>query len=140
ELAPGNPNLVEMLHSGDISAVIMGSKQGTGGGLKQLIPDVDSAISEWYSKHQTVPVNHMVVVTEDFLKRDPASVKDIFEMLRQGYETSQSGKSTTGPAAIQFGTENVWKAVQLAMQYSVEQKLISRVFDKNEIFADMISF
>jgi len=139
ELAAG-ANLAEMVRSGELAAVIIGPKQGTGAGLQCLIPDLDAAIGDWYAKHQTVPVNHMVVVTDDLLKKDPAAVREIYSMLKQAHESNPPPASGSYPSAIRFGVQSVWKPLQLVMQYAVEQKLISRVFDKNEVFAQMIDF
>lgn len=36
--------------------------------------------------------------------------------------------------ALQCGVKNVWNAVETAVKYSYEQKLISRIFTINEIF------
>lgn len=134
-----NANLVEMLRTNEVSAIIMGPSQSKGLGLQQLIPDVEAASAAWYEKHQTVPINHMVVVKEDLLKKDPEAVKAIYDMLCQGIEQSRAGKSGGPLSAVDFGLEKIWNggALQLAMQYSVEQKLIPRVFNRDELFVNI---
>ncbi len=141
ELVEGG-NLVDMLTSGEIAAVIMGPKQTKGLSLtlQQVIPDVDTAIAGWYAKHQAVPANHMVVVTDALLEKDFAVVQDAYNMFKQGIETTQPAASAESPSALQVGAENVWAVVQLAMQYALEQKLVSRAFDRKEIFGEMLSF
>ena len=49
--------------------------------LKSVIPDPEAAAKEWYRKHGTVPINHMVVVKESLAKSDPAAVREVFRML-----------------------------------------------------------
>jgi len=133
-------NLTDMVHSGAVDAVIIGSRRVRNSELQHVIPNIDAAVAEWYAKYQFVPINHMVVVTDDLLQKDYAAVQDIYDMFNKGYEMSQLTKSNESLSAVRFGTENVWGALQLAMQYALEQKLISRVFDKKEVFGDMIDF
>ena len=141
ELVQGG-NLVDMLTSGEIAAVIMGPKQTKGLSLtlQQVIPDVDTAIATWYVKHKVVPANHMVVVTEDLLEKDFAAVQDVYNVLKKGIDTTQPSTGAESPSGLQVGTENFWGVVQLAAQYALEQKLVSRAFDKEEIFGEMLSF
>lgn len=133
ELSKG-ADLTQMLRDGELSAVIIGPKQGNGAGFTHLIPNVDAASAAWYEKHKTVPINHMVVVTEKLIKNDAAAVLAITDLFRQGIESVRAA-SAASPQAIRFGKENVWDALELAIRYSFEQKLISRVFKKEEVFA-----
>lgn len=132
-------NLVEMLQSGEVSAIMMGPKQSEGLSLQQLIPDVKAAGEQWYQKHNTVPINHMVVVTEELVKRDPEAVRTVYSMICQGITQSKKGESGSLRSAVDFGLDKIWNggALQLAMQYSVKQKLISRVFEKEELFVNI---
>jgi 4,5-dihydroxyphthalate decarboxylase len=134
-----NANLVEMLRTNEVSAIIMGPSQSKGLGLQQLIPDVEAASTMWYEKHHTVPINHMVVVKEDFLKKDPEAVKAIYDMLCQGIEQSRTGNKGNSLSAVDFGLEKIWNggALQLAMEYSLDQKLIPRLFDRDELFVNI---
>lgn len=125
-------DLVELVRSGDLAAVIMGPKQSNGSGLARIIPDVDTAIAEWYELNHAVPINHMIVVTDDLIRKDPAVVEEVFNLLKQGCEMVPDTKT---PSAVCAGKDKVLNAVKLAIEYSLEQKLISRNFDLDEIFA-----
>ena len=137
ELVEGG-NVLDMLNAGEVAAVIMGPKQTKGLALQPVVPDIEAGIATWYAKHKTVPANHMAVVTDDLLKKDFAAVQAVYTMFKQGIETA--AYPATEPSAVCIGTDNVWAPVQLAMQYALEQKLISRAFDKKEIFGEMLSF
>jgi 4,5-dihydroxyphthalate decarboxylase len=137
EIVSTGAGLEDMLHNGKIAAVIMGPEQGDKT-LRQVIPDADAAAAQWYAKHHIVPINHMVVVTEDLLQRDPAAIHEIYDMFRRGYEMTLPTIVDTAPSGICIGLENVWNAVQVAMRYAVQQKLITHVFDKKEIFPEII--
>jgi 4,5-dihydroxyphthalate decarboxylase len=128
-------SLMEMLRSGEVAAVISGKASG----MQHLIPNVDAAIDEWYEKHKTMPINHMITIKEDLLQKDPSIAQDVYGMFKHGYEEFKSSPSYTSRSAIRVGVENVWEALRTAMEYAYEQKLISRVFDKNEVFGEMIN-
>jgi 4,5-dihydroxyphthalate decarboxylase len=129
-------SFMEMLRSGEVAAVISGKAAG----MQKLIPNIDAAVDEWYAKHQTVPINHMVTVTENLLQKEPAIVQDVYDMFKRGYEEFKSSPDYPSRSAVCVGVENVWEALRTAMEYAYEQKLISRVFDKNEVFGGMINF
>ncbi len=130
ELAQG-ADLADMVRSGELAAVIMGTKQGAPKGLERLVPDVDGAITEWFEKHQAVPINHMVVFREG---ADIDAVHKVYDLLAAGLSKAYPAEGRSGRFALQCGVKNVWNAVEMAMKYSYEQGLISRVFTMNEIF------
>lgn len=134
---PDNVELVEgaklpdLVRSGELAAVIMGTKQGAPEGLDRLVPDVDGAIAQWFGKHQAVPINHMVVCRAD---ADMDAVHKLYDLLvkdlEEVYPISERGQRF----ALQNGVKNVWNAVEMAMKYSYEQGLVSRMFTMEEIF------
>lgn len=124
-------DLAEMVRSGELAAVIMGTKQGAPQGLERLIPDVDQAISEWFDKHHAVPINHMVVFKAD---ADKEAIHAVYDLLEKGMEQAYPPETRGERFALQCGVKNVWTAVETAVKYSYEQKLISRIFTINEIF------
>ena len=52
--------------------------------MLKLRAEPEAAAKEWYKKHATVPVNHMVVVKSALAKFDPGVVREIFRMLQAG--------------------------------------------------------
>jgi 4,5-dihydroxyphthalate decarboxylase len=129
-------SFMEMLRLGDVAAVISGKAPG----MQHLIPNIDEMIDKWHTKHQTVPINHMVVVKEDLLKKNPDVVLGIYDMFKNGVEGFRSSPDYPARSAISAGVETVWEALRTAMEYAHEQKLISRIFDKQEIFGEMVNF
>jgi 4,5-dihydroxyphthalate decarboxylase len=124
-------DLAEMVRSGELAAVIMGTKQGGPKGLEKLIPDVEGSIEQWYKKHQAVPVNHMVVVRDNV---DPVVVQEVYGLLCKGLELAYPPADRKEPFALRCGVKDVWSAVELSMQYSFEQGLTSRIFEISEVF------
>jgi len=130
---------LDMLRSGDVCAILASAANVKDKGLKPLIPDADAAAAEWYAKHKTVMINHMVVVTEEFMRKAPSAVQDVYDMLRQATDMTSSERANGKLSAIGYGADRIWDggAIQLAMQYAIEQKLLSRTFNKNEVFAEV---
>ena len=94
-----------------------------------------TAAKEWYKKHATVPVNHMVVVKSALAKSDPGAVREIFRML----QASKKAAGLPKPGAIDtipFGFEAVKPALELMSSYALEMKIIPRRFSVEELFDD----
>jgi 4,5-dihydroxyphthalate decarboxylase len=76
----------------------------------------------------------MLVVKESLSQSHPAAVKEIFRALR----ASKPAAPAPGDFdAIQFGVENVRRALELIIKYSAQQKLIPRRFEVDELFDEM---
>ena len=65
--APGK-DITQMLIDGELDAAIFGGNVPDDPRLKSVIAEPEAAGEEWYRKHHTVPINHMVVVKEQFVK------------------------------------------------------------------------
>lgn len=124
-------NLADMVRSGELAAVIMGTKQGAPKGLERLLPDVDGAIAQWFGTHHAVPINHMVVFKDS---ADISAVHEVYNLLVKGLWQAYPIEERSETFALQCGMKNVWNAVEMAMKYSYEQGLISRIFTMDEIF------
>lgn len=130
---------LELLASGDVDAIITVAANVQGTAAKPLLPDADTAAAAWYAAHRTVMVNHMVAVTEEFLQKDPSAVQDVYDMLRKATDMTCPEREGGGPSAVGYGADRIWSsgAIQLAMEYSIQQKLLSRTFGKSDIFAEV---
>jgi 4,5-dihydroxyphthalate decarboxylase len=132
--APGK-DMTKMLLEGELDAAIFGGNIPSDPRLKSVIAEPEAAAKEWYKKHATVPVNHMVVVKSALAKSDPGAVREIFRML-------QAGKKAAGlpkPGAIDtipFGFQAVKPALELMSSYALEMKIIPRRFSVEELFDD----
>lgn len=133
----GDPTMAQLLHSGQAAAAIMGKEHGDPT-LRQVVADPERAAAAWQEKHQSVMVNHMVAVTEEFARQDPDAAMAVYEMFRKSYEANPPKQGDPGTAGVKLGIDTIWNSLEAAMAYSVEQKLISRVFDKREIFPSVV--
>jgi 4,5-dihydroxyphthalate decarboxylase len=119
---PGK-DITQMLFEGELDAAIYGAAMPQDARLKSVIPDPDSAARDWYSKHGLVPVNHMVVVTDDLAQSKPDIVVELYRLLeasRKAAGLPSAGEVDTAP----FGKDANRPCLELLISYALQQKLI----------------
>jgi 4,5-dihydroxyphthalate decarboxylase len=135
ERASEDKNLLKMVQDGELDAGIFGAELPSDPRLKSLIADPDAEAMRWRAKHNVVPLNHMVVVTEELSRSQPDLVREVYRMLKQA-------KAAAGPpkaGAIDFhpfGVEACRPALKMIINYALQQKLIPRPFEVDELFDD----
>ena len=117
---PGQ-DLTQMLLAGELDAAIYGAAMPDDARLKSLIADPETAARQWYEKHRLVPVNHMVVVTDELAGGRPDVVAELYRLLEAGKRAAgQAGPLDTAP----FGKDANRSCLELLISYAVQQKLI----------------
>ena len=134
ERAPAGKQLVKMLLDGEIDAGVVGGPDLREPKFRPVIPNPNEAAQAWCRRHGTLPINHMVVVKESLAKSNPEAVKEIYRVLRASKQAAAAG-STFDP--LQFGVEHVRPSLELIVKYSVQQKLIPRRFEVDELFDEL---
>lgn len=132
--APGK-NLLQMLHNGEVDAAIYGADLPNDPTFKSVIPEPDTAAAKWYAQHKVVPINHMVVTTEKLSKSDPEAVREVFRLLVESKRSAGLPK----PGSIDFlpfGFDACRPALQMMIGYCLQQKLIPRALEVEELFDD----
>jgi len=127
--------LPQMLKDGEIDVAIYAADLSKEPALKTVIPDPDAAARAWYAKRKVVPINHMVVTTEAFVKSRPDLVREVFDLLWQCKQVGAPPK----PGAIDFlpfGLEACRPALETLVNYSARQKMSPRRFEVDELFDD----
>jgi 4,5-dihydroxyphthalate decarboxylase len=135
ERVSGDKNLLKMLRDGELDAAIYGADLPQDPALTSLIPDPDNAARTWYARHKVVPINHMVVVTEKLARSDPQAVAEIYRLLRR----AKAAASLPKPGEIDFlpfGLEACRGALQTIIDYALQQRLIPRKLEVEELFDD----
>ena len=133
ERAGAEKNITRMLIDGELDAAVFGAELPEDPRLKSVIPDPDKAAQQWHAKHKLVPLNHLVVVTQALSRSKPAAVAEAYRMLRQSKEAAGNPAS---PDTHPFGVEACRPALALIVDYAVQQKLIPRRFEVDELFDD----
>jgi 4,5-dihydroxyphthalate decarboxylase len=122
--APAGKEIIQMLVDGELDAVL--GEKVERPGLKPLFPDAGEEKS-WFAKHDVVPINHMVVVSEALSRSQPDAVREVFRMLR----------ASAARAPAQFNPEDMSRSLATISQYAAQQGLIPRAFAADELFDDL---
>lgn len=121
--ARADQDITAMLIAGELDAAIYGAALPNDPRLQSVIPDSERAARNWYGKHALVPVNHMVVVSEEFARSNPPAVAELYRLLEEARKAAPpAGAIDTAP----FGKENNRPCLDLLLSYCEQQKLISR--------------
>jgi 4,5-dihydroxyphthalate decarboxylase len=124
-------DITMMLLAGELDAAIYGAAMPDDARLQSVIPDPDAAAQRWYEKHGLVPVNHMVVVTDDLAISNPKAVAELYRLLEAGKAAAgKSGPIDTAP----FGCEANRPCLELLISYAVQQRLIPRKLTVDELW------
>jgi 4,5-dihydroxyphthalate decarboxylase len=100
--------------------------------IRHLFPSPNEQAKAWAKKYGTVPVNHYFVVTSALADARPDVVAEIYRLLQESKRLAPPN-----PDGIDFfpqGIDANRKALELMVQYSVEQQLLPRAFTVEELF------
>ncbi|WP_459909822.1 phosphate ABC transporter substrate-binding protein [Caballeronia sp. HLA56] len=134
---PEKRDLEAMLLAGEVDAIISGGKSSGNPGVRQLIPDAKAAALAWYERTHAVPINHVVVVRESIAATRNGVVPELFRMLCESRAASGEAPTSTGPDLQPIGFDALAPALDIAIRYAFEQKLISRRFGIEELYGDV---
>jgi 4,5-dihydroxyphthalate decarboxylase len=125
---PQGRQIVQMLVDGELDAVL--GEKSEHPDLKPLFPDVAGEVKSWFEKHQVMPINHMVVVSEALSVGHPDKVREVFSLLQQS--------ATRAPAASpRFSAQEMRRSLEMIIRYTAQQGLIPREFAVDELFDDL---
>jgi 4,5-dihydroxyphthalate decarboxylase len=128
----GSKSLDDMLLDGDLDAAIPGYDVIKLPQIKPIIPDVTAAGRAFWDKYHAVTVNHIFTIKRELAEQRPDVVKELYRMLNASKQKAPAPKDGIDP--LPFGYEALRKPLELAIQYSLEQKLITRKFTVDELF------
>src|SRR6185312_7992202 len=124
--AGADKDLTEMLLAGEIDAAIYGAALPKDTRLRSVIADPEAAGRAWHAKHGLVPVNHMVVVTEELARANPQAVDELYRLLEAGKRAAgPTGAIDTAP----FGKEANRRCLELLALYAEQQRLVPGKLD-----------
>jgi 4,5-dihydroxyphthalate decarboxylase len=99
--------------------------------IERLVPDPHQAAKQWYAREGLIPINHVFVVHERISRERPDVVREIYRMLKEARDLAPEGSTATTPP---LGLEANRKGLQMAIDWSFEQKIIPRKFSVDELF------
>jgi 4,5-dihydroxyphthalate decarboxylase len=129
-LPPGK-KIDQMLLEGEVSAAILGNDMPNDPRVRTLVPDPHVAAKGWYQREGVIPINHMFVVHQDIAKQRPDVVRELARMI----VASRAAVPASVTAAIPpLGLEANRKGLEMAIDWSFEQKIIPRRLRVDELF------
>jgi 4,5-dihydroxyphthalate decarboxylase len=128
---PKSSNLGQMMLDGELAAAILGVDMPKDPRVQTLVPDPHKAAEEWYKREGVIPINHMFVVHESISKQRPDIVREIYRMIVESRNAAPESARTNLPP---IGREANRKGIEMAIQWSYEQKIIPRILSYDELF------
>jgi 4,5-dihydroxyphthalate decarboxylase len=120
-----------MMLDGEVAAAILGNDMPKDPRVRTLIPDPHAAAKQWYQREGVVPINHMFVVHEDISRKRPDVVRELYRMIAES-------RAYATPAELQWmpplGLEANRKGLEMAIEWSYEQKIIPHRMKVDELF------
>lgn len=130
---PAGSNLPKMMLDGELAAAILGNDMPKDPRVQLLIPEPFKSAAEWCRREGVLPINHMFVVHQDLSRNRPDVVKEIFRMLVDARHLAPEEVTSALPP---IGAEANRKTLEMAAEWSYEQKLIPRRLSFDELFDD----
>jgi 4,5-dihydroxyphthalate decarboxylase len=134
ERAAAGKDMHAMLLAGEIDAAIYGVEVPAGPRLKSVIPEPEAAAQAWHRKHGVAPVNHLVVVKTDLVRTQPHVVAEVCRLLSAA---KRAAPAATGIDPAPFGIAANRPALELIVDYCLQQRMIPRRFSVDELFAEV---
>lgn len=125
--APAGKQIVQMLIDGELDAVL--GEKVEHPGLKPLFADVAAEEKAWFARHQVLPINHMVVVSEGLSTAHPDVVREVHRLLGEA--------ANAAPASPRFSADDMRHSLELITHYAAQQGLIPRAYAVDELFDDV---
>jgi 4,5-dihydroxyphthalate decarboxylase len=129
----GGKKLAQMMLDGDITAAILGADMPKDPRVRTLVPEPHKAAQTWHERTGAIPINHMFAVHEQISRERPDVVREAFRMVVESRKAAPPEANKNIPP---FGVEANRKALQFAIDWALEQHIIPRRLEVDELFDD----
>jgi 4,5-dihydroxyphthalate decarboxylase len=123
----------KMMLDGEIAAAILGNDMPKDPRVRTLVPDPHAAAQKWYEREGVIPINHMFVVHQDVARKRPDVVRELARMI---VESRAAAPASVAASIPPLGLEANRKGLEMAIDWSFEQKIIPRRLKVDELFDD----
>ena len=130
---PLGRQIPDMMLKGELAAAILGVDMPKDPRVRTLVPDARAEAQRWYQREGVFPINHLFVVHRDLSRKRPDVVREIYRMLVESRKLAPADAQAALPP---IGLETNRKALQMAIDWSCEQKIIPRRMTVDELFDD----
>ena len=130
---PKEASIPQMMLNGELAAAILGNDMPKDPRVEFLIPNPFVEAAAWCKREGVLPINHMFVVHRDISKNRPDVVREIYRMLLESRNLAPEEITNALPPV---GLEANRKTLEMAMEWTYEQKMIPRRLSFDELFDD----
>ncbi len=131
---PAGSSVAELLLKGDLTAALLGRPDMPDDArIDTLVPDARQAAQSWFEREGIVPINHMFAVHRDLSRQRPDIVREIWHLLVESRNQTAELPENFPP----LGLEANRRALQLAIDWALEQRIIQRRLTVDELFDDL---
>jgi 4,5-dihydroxyphthalate decarboxylase len=130
---PKGSNLGDMMLKGELAAALLGNDMPKDPRVRTLVPDAINAGKQWCQREDVIPMNHLFVVHQDLVKKRPDVVREIYRMIGESRAAAPEAAATIPPLGLAANR----KGLEIAIDWSFEQKIIPRRFGVDELFDDV---
>ncbi len=131
ERLPKGSNLGQMMLDGELAAAILGNDMPKDPRVQYLIPNPFEEAAAWCRREGVMPINHMFAVSKEVSEKHPEAVREIGRML---LESRASAPDSVTSALPPVGLEKNRKTLQMALDWTFEQKMIPERLTADELF------
>lgn len=124
--------LAQMLLDGEVDAIVGNADQNPN--FKTLIPNPAEAGAAWGKKHNTLMINHVVVVKASLAKEHPDVVRDIYRMLKESRAAANEPAPKDGIDKRPIGVSAVRRGFDIACQYASQQRTAAKELKDDDLF------
>ncbi|HTM78528.1 MAG TPA: phosphate ABC transporter substrate-binding protein [Devosia sp.] len=137
EWAPEGKDPVNMLLDGEVDAAVLGMNMPDDPRIKTLVPEPHKAAEAWHARSGVVPPNHYVIVPNSLCDERPDVVREVYRMLVESRNASEAVRNASIDAAP-VGIEANRKALELAIQYALQQHMITKPIAVDDLFHPVV--
>jgi 4,5-dihydroxyphthalate decarboxylase len=130
---PAGSKIDQMMLDGEIAAAILGVDMPKDPRVRTLVPGANAAAQAWYKRESVIPINHMFAVHQDISQKRPDVVRELFRMIVESRALAPPAITAALPP---LGLEANRKGLEMAIDWSYEQKIIPRRMKVDELFDD----
>jgi 4,5-dihydroxyphthalate decarboxylase len=128
---PKGSKIDQMMLDGEVAAAILGIDMPKDPRVRTLVPNPKEAAREWIKREGVVPINHLFAVHKDISEKRPDVVREIFRMI---VESRKLAPPEIVAGLPPLGLEANRKGLEMAIDWSYEQKIIPRRMKVDELF------
>jgi len=129
--APAGARLPTDFLDGALDAAIMGNELPADPRIRTVLPQPAREAAAWYARTGAIPVNHVVVASDQFIAANPELVREICAVLAGAVPATP--RISSMPDFYPSGFDALESSLELVGRYAYDQGITSRVITPAEI-------